>query len=218
MLVGTFGVQGGYLDTTTGIKGQVGDKRFTRVVGIGRDAAGNLYVLNNPWGGGWDLAATAPPTFTRTTSRHTCDGSSSPSTSRGRRPGPGARTARTSMAAPTSTPAPRRNLRREHRRSGLSYPSDPRLQHERTQRDEHFGQLVNGRRATGFPVASGQNPHLLTSSLQRGERLHAIPTDRSMVPVLQHEPAGRRRLLHPDEQGRRVGRLDRTNHIHHYSR
>lgn len=54
-LVGTFGVQGGYLDTTTGVKGQVGDKRFTRVVGIGKDAAGNLYVLNNPWGGGWDL-------------------------------------------------------------------------------------------------------------------------------------------------------------------
>jgi hypothetical protein len=54
-LAGTFGIQGGYLDTTTGIKGQVGDKRFTRVVGIGKDAGGNLYVLNNPWGGGWDL-------------------------------------------------------------------------------------------------------------------------------------------------------------------
>ncbi|RQR52877.1 SMP-30/gluconolaconase/LRE-like region family protein [Burkholderia sp. Bp9125] len=53
--VGSFGVLGGYLDTTSGIKGQVGDKRFTRVVGIGKDAAGNLYVLNNAWGGGWDL-------------------------------------------------------------------------------------------------------------------------------------------------------------------
>ncbi|MCM3755408.1 hypothetical protein M3665_26160, partial [Bacillus licheniformis] len=53
--VGTFGVQGGYLDTTTGIKGQVGDKRFTRVAALGKDAAGNLYVLNNAWGGGWDL-------------------------------------------------------------------------------------------------------------------------------------------------------------------
>mgnify|MGYP003945738555 CR=1 FL=1 len=57
-LAGTFGVRGGYLDTSTGIKGQTGDKRFNRVVGIGRDAAGNLYVLNNPWGGGWDLART----------------------------------------------------------------------------------------------------------------------------------------------------------------
>lgn len=54
-LVNTFGILGGYLDTTAGIKGQVGDKRFTRVTGIGKDSAGNLYVLNNPWGGSWDL-------------------------------------------------------------------------------------------------------------------------------------------------------------------
>jgi hypothetical protein len=54
-LADTFGVQGGYLDTTTGIKGQVGAKRFTRVTGIGKDTLGNLYVLNNPWGGSWDL-------------------------------------------------------------------------------------------------------------------------------------------------------------------
>jgi hypothetical protein len=52
---GTFGVQGGFLSTANGIKGQVGDKRFTRVTGIGRDSARNLYVLNNPWGGSWDL-------------------------------------------------------------------------------------------------------------------------------------------------------------------
>ncbi|MBC8753024.1 SMP-30/gluconolaconase/LRE-like region family protein, partial [Paraburkholderia sp. WC7.3b] len=55
VLTGTFGVTGGYLDATTGTKGQVGPKRFTRVTGLGRDAAGNLYVLNNPWGGTWDL-------------------------------------------------------------------------------------------------------------------------------------------------------------------
>lgn len=54
-VVGTFGVQGGFLNTVTGIKGQVGDRRFTRVTGIGRDSARNLYVLNNPWGGSWDL-------------------------------------------------------------------------------------------------------------------------------------------------------------------
>ncbi len=59
-LAGTFGVTGGYLDTTTGTKGQVGSQRFTRVVGIGRDAAGTLYVLNNPWGGGWDLGRNGP--------------------------------------------------------------------------------------------------------------------------------------------------------------
>lgn len=54
-LMGSFGVQGGYLDTAKGVKGQTGDKRFTRIVGIGKDSSGNLYVLNNPWGGTWDL-------------------------------------------------------------------------------------------------------------------------------------------------------------------
>jgi hypothetical protein len=55
VLQSTFGVLGGYLNTTSGIRGQTGDKRFTRVVGIGRDQSGKLYVLNNPWGGTWDL-------------------------------------------------------------------------------------------------------------------------------------------------------------------
>ncbi|GGG69379.1 hypothetical protein [Edaphobacter dinghuensis] len=54
-LVSSFGVQGGYLDTTAGVKGQTGSQRFTRIVGIGKDSTGNLYVLNNPWGGTWDL-------------------------------------------------------------------------------------------------------------------------------------------------------------------
>jgi hypothetical protein len=54
-LQSTFGVTGGYLESTTGIRGQTGDKRFTRVVGIGKDNTGKLYVLNNPWGGSWDL-------------------------------------------------------------------------------------------------------------------------------------------------------------------
>jgi hypothetical protein len=54
-LLNTFGVQGGYLNEKTGIRGQTGDKRFTRVAGIGRDKTGKLYVLNNPWGGAWDL-------------------------------------------------------------------------------------------------------------------------------------------------------------------
>lgn len=52
----TFGVQGGYLSTEGGaIRGTPGAKRFTRVVGIGTDDAGNVYVLNNPWGGTTDL-------------------------------------------------------------------------------------------------------------------------------------------------------------------
>jgi len=55
VLVSTFGVRGGYLDTSTGIRGQTGDKRFTRIRGIARDGQSHLYVLNNPWGGSWDL-------------------------------------------------------------------------------------------------------------------------------------------------------------------
>ncbi|MDB6019040.1 MAG: hypothetical protein JWR19_3529 [Pedosphaera sp.] len=55
-LSSTYGVTGGYLSTNDGvIMGTTGAKRFTRVVGIGSDNAGNVYVLNNPWGGTWDL-------------------------------------------------------------------------------------------------------------------------------------------------------------------
>ena len=54
-LSGTFGVTGGYLSTNGGaIMGSTGPQRFTRVVGIGSDNLGNIYVLNNPWGGTWD--------------------------------------------------------------------------------------------------------------------------------------------------------------------
>jgi hypothetical protein len=50
------GALGGYLSTEAGaVRGTVGAHRFTRVAGIGRDAAGRLWVLNNPWGGSWDL-------------------------------------------------------------------------------------------------------------------------------------------------------------------
>ncbi|KWC15835.1 SMP-30/gluconolactonase/LRE family protein [Burkholderia ubonensis] len=155
--VGTFGVQGGYLDTTSGIKGQVGDKRFTRVAGIGKDAAGNLYVLNNAWGGGWDLgrngstdlhayspagalqwklqalnfeAIAAPDPAT--------DGAffySGANIYTG--------TAGGTFVANTIDP--------------FTYPRDPRLDIRDYQRGQHFGQLVTvgGNRIL---VASGQNP------------------------------------------------------------
>ena len=55
-LTDTFGVTGGYLSTANGaLRGQAGPLRFTRVVGIGSDTAGRIYVLNNPWGGTTDL-------------------------------------------------------------------------------------------------------------------------------------------------------------------
>ncbi|WP_431824266.1 SMP-30/gluconolaconase/LRE-like region family protein [Burkholderia sp. F1] len=155
--VGTFGVQGGYLDTTSGIKGQVGDKRFTRVAGIGKDAAGNLYVLNNAWGGGWDLgrngstdlhsyspagalqwklqalnfeAIAAPDPATDGTFFYS--GANIYTGSAGG-----------TFVANTIDP--------------FTYPRDPRLDMKDYQRGQHFGQLVavGGNRIL---VASGQNP------------------------------------------------------------
>lgn len=155
--VGTFGVQGGYLDTTSGIKGQVGDKRFTRVAGIGKDSGGNLYVLDNAWGGGWDLgrngstdlhsysptgalqwklqalnfeAIAAPDPVT--------DGAffySGNNVYTGSAGG--------TFVANTIDP--------------FTYPKDPRLDMNDYQRGQHFGQLVTvgGNRIL---VASGQNP------------------------------------------------------------
>jgi hypothetical protein len=155
--VGTFGIQGGYLDTTTGIKGQVGDKRFTRVAGIGKDSIGNLYVLNNPWGGTWDLGRNG------NTDIHVYDsngilrwqlqalnfegnGAPDPATD-------GANfyggfnlytgTAGGKFVANTVDP--------------IDYPSDPRININDTQRGEHFAQIasVGGNRIL---VAAGQNP------------------------------------------------------------
>jgi hypothetical protein len=54
----SYGDLGGYLNTVTGIAGQVGGKRFGKVDGIGRDAAGNIYVLNEAWGKTWDQGRT----------------------------------------------------------------------------------------------------------------------------------------------------------------
>ncbi|PAK10813.1 SMP-30/gluconolactonase/LRE family protein [Burkholderia ubonensis] len=155
--VGTFGVQGGYLDTTSGIKGQVGDKRFTRVAGIGKDAAGNLYVLNNAWGGGWDLGRNG------STDLHAYSPAGAlqwklqalnfeaiaapdPATD-GAYFYSGANiytgTAGGTFVANTIDP--------------FTYPRDPRLNMKDYQRGQHFGQLVTvgGNRIL---VASGQNP------------------------------------------------------------
>ncbi|MBI0330216.1 SMP-30/gluconolaconase/LRE-like region family protein [Burkholderia plantarii] len=158
-LAGTFGVQGGYLDATTGTKGQVGDKRFTRVVGIGRDTAGLLYVLNNPWGGGWDLgrngatdlqaydgngnlvwklqalnfeAVAAPDPVTDAALYYS--GMNIYSGSAGG-----------TFVANTVDP--------------FTYPNDPRLSMTDYQRGQHFGQLtsVGGNRIL---VATGQNPDI----------------------------------------------------------
>ncbi|KFG94282.1 hypothetical protein GQ56_0127065 [Burkholderia paludis] len=155
--IGTFGVQGGYLDTTTGIKGQVGDKRFTRVVGIGKDSGGNLYVLDNAWGGGWDLGRNGStdlhaygPTGALQWKLQALNfeaiAAPDPSTDgaffySGNNVYTGS--AGGTFVANTIDP--------------FTYPKDPRLDMNDYQRGQHFGQLVTvgGNRIL---VASGQNP------------------------------------------------------------
>ncbi|CAB3769205.1 SMP-30/gluconolaconase/LRE-like region family protein [Burkholderia puraquae] len=155
--IGTFGVQGGYLDTTSGIKGQVGDKRFTRVVGIGKDSGGNLYVLNNAWGGGWDLGRNGStdlhsysPTGVLQWKLQALNfeaiAAPDPATDgaffySGNNVYTGS--AGGTFVANTVDP--------------FTYPKDPRLDMNDYQRGQHFGQLVTvgGNRIL---VASGQNP------------------------------------------------------------
>jgi hypothetical protein len=155
--VGTFGIQGGYLDTTAGIKGQVGDKRFTRVAGIGKDSAGNLYVLNNPWGGTWDLGRNG------NTDIHAYDSSGilrwklqALNFEGNAAPDPGTDgayfyggfnvytgTAGGSFVANSVDP--------------IDYPSDPRIDINDTQRGQHFAQIATVG-ANRILVAAGQNP------------------------------------------------------------
>jgi hypothetical protein len=214
-LVGTFGVQGGYLDTTSGTKGQVGDKRFTRITGIGKDAAGNLYVLNNPWGGGWDLGRNGG------TDIHAYDGTGnlqwklqSLNFEAVAAPDPAtdgayfysgtniyAGTAGGTFIANTVDP--------------FAYPDDPRLNVNDTQRNEHFGQLVSvgGNRIL---VASGQNPAIFYF-------FHFDPTKGYIATPDGSIPGPAFNTTRPitagfciDSKGDVWAGLDRTNHIYHY--
>ncbi|MFM0223607.1 SMP-30/gluconolactonase/LRE family protein [Paraburkholderia dipogonis] len=214
-LAGTFGIQGGYLDTTSGIRGQVGDKRFTRVTGIGKDAAGNLYVLNNPWGGGWDLGRNGATDLHAYDSAGNLEwklqslnfeavGAPDPSTDgayfySGTHIYTG--TAGGTFVANTVDP--------------FTYPSDPRLNMNDTQRDEHFGQLVTvgGNRIL---VASGQNPGIFYFfHFNPASGYIAIPD--ASIPG----PAFNTNLqvtggFSIDSRGDVWAGLDRTNHIYHY--
>jgi len=214
-LAGTFGVQGGYLDATTGVKGQVGDKRFTRITGIGRDAAGNLYVLNNPWGGAWD------PGRNGGTDLHAYDGAGnllwklqSLNFEAVAAPDPltdGAwfysgtniytGTAGGTFVANTVDP--------------FTYPNDPRLNMNDTQRDEHFGQLVTvgGNRIL---VASGQNPGIFYFyHFNPASGYIAIP-DASIPGPAFNTSLQVTGGFCIDSHGDVWAGLDRTNHIYHY--
>jgi hypothetical protein len=214
-LIGTFGIQGGYLDTTSGIKGQVGDKRFTRVVGIGKDAAGNLYVLNNPWGGGWDLGRNGA------TDLHAYD-------SAGNLEWKLQSLNFEAVAAPDPSTDGAYFYSGTHIYTGtaggtfvantvdpFTYPSDPRLNMNDTQRDEHFGQLVTvgGNRIL---VASGQNPGVFYFfHFNPASGYIAIP-DASIPGTAFNTNLQVTGGFSIDSRGDVWAGLDRTNHIYHY--
>jgi hypothetical protein len=212
---GTFGVQGGYLDTTTGIKGQTGDKRFTRVTGIGKDDAGNLYVLNNPWGGTWDLGRNGG------TDVHSYDGSGTLLwTVQGvnfegvAAPDPGTDGAYLYGANIIYTGSGGAGYM-ANSVDAITYPSDPRLDIGDHGRGEHFGQLatVGGHRIL---VAAGQNPDSFYFSYFTADSgFTSIPLDSLPGPTFNTTARVRNGFCLDSNGDIWVG-LDRTNAITHY--
>ena len=213
--VGTFGVQGGFLNTVTGIKGQVGDRRFTRVTGIGRDAARNLYVLNNPWGGSWDLGRNGG------TDIHAYDGSGilrwqlqSVNFEGSAAPDPAtdgaifyggmniySGTVGGTFVANTIDP--------------ITYPSDPRINFADHERGEHFAQVasVSDHRIL---VAASQNPDTFYFfHFNRGSGYIAIP-DSTLPGTSFGTMAKVRNGFCLDSKGGIWAGLDKTNVISHY--
>ena len=214
-LAGTFGIQGGYLDTTTGIKGQVGAKRFTRVTGIGKDTAGNLYVLNNPWGGSWDLgrdggtdihAYGAAGNLQWTLQSLNFEGVAAPDPATDGALFYGgtsihAGTAGGTFVANTVDP--------------FAYPSDPRVNFNDRARDEHFGQLasVGGNRIL---VVSSQNPDTFYFfHFNAANGYIAIP-DAALPGTAFNTTAPVRNGFCIDSKGGVWAGLDRTGYIYHY--
>lgn len=214
-LSGTFGVLGGYLDTTSGTRGHVGDKRFTRVHGIGKDTSGNLYVLNNPWGGTWDLGRDGGTDIhaydTTGALKWKLQGLNFESVAA---PDPASDgtyfysgtniytgTAGGSFAANTIDP--------------FTYPNDPRINTADPGRGKHFGQIayVNGRRIL---VASGQNPdifylfHFTDATGYIANPVGSIPG------TLFNTTARIRNGFCIDSKGDIWAGLDKTNAIWHY--
>ncbi|HEX7911913.1 MAG TPA: SMP-30/gluconolaconase/LRE-like region family protein, partial [Paraburkholderia sp.] len=214
-LAGTFGIQGGYLDTTTGMKGQVGAKRFTRVAGIGKDTAGNLYVLNNPWGGSWDLGRDGGTDIhdydTTGRLRWTLqslnfEGVAAPDPATDGVLFYGGTNIYTGQAGGTfvaNTVDP------------FAYPADPRINLSDTQRDEHFGQLVSVG-ANRILVASGQNPPIFYFfHFNAANGYIAIPDASIPGPAFNTTL----RVTHGfsiDSKGGVWAGLDKTGNIYHY--
>ncbi len=215
VLSSTFGTLGGYLDTTSGTKGYVGDKRFTRVHGIGRDSSGMLYVLNNPWGGTWDLGRDGG------TDIHAYDPSGQlkwklqslnfeavaapdPATDgvyffSGNNVYTG--TAGGSFQYNTIDP--------------FTYPNDPRINVADPQRGEDFGQIayVNGHRIL---VANGQNPDIFYLHYFTNATGYIANPIGSIPGTLFNTTARIRNGFCIDSKGGIWAGLDKTNAIWHY--
>ncbi|MFL9920400.1 SMP-30/gluconolactonase/LRE family protein [Paraburkholderia fungorum] len=214
-VVGTFGVQGGFLNTVTGVKGQVGDRRFTRVTGIGRDSARNLYILNNPWGGSWDLGRNGG------TDIHAYDGTGvlrwqlqSVNFEGNAAPDPAtdgaifygamniySGTVGGTFVANTIDP--------------ITYPSDPRINLADHERGEHFAQVasVGGHRIL---VAASQNPDTFYFfHFNPASGYIAIP-DSTLPGTSFNTTAKVRNGFCLDSKGDIWAGLDKTNVISHY--
>jgi hypothetical protein len=214
-LAGTFGVQGGFLNTVTGIKGQVGDRRFTRITGIGRDSARNLYVLNNPWGGSWDLGRNGG------TDIHAYDGTGvlrwqlqSVNFEGNAAPDPAtdgaifyggmhvySGTEGGAFVANTIDP--------------ITYPDDPRINLADHERGEHFAQVVSVG-AHRILVAASQNPDTFYFfHFNRASGYIAIP-DSTLPGTSFGTTAKVRNGFCLDSKGDIWAGLDKTNAISHY--
>lgn len=213
--VGTFGVQGGFLNTVTGIKGQVDDRRFTRVTGIGRDSARNLYVLNNPWGGSWDLGRNGG------TDIHAYDGTGilrwqlqSVNFEGNAAPDPAtdgaifyggmniySGTLGGTFVANTIDP--------------ITYPSDPRINLADHERGEHFAQVasVGGHRIL---VVASQNPDTFYFFHFRPASGYIAIPDSTLPGTAFSTTAKVRNGFCLDSKGDIWAGLDKTNAISHY--
>jgi hypothetical protein len=214
-LISTFGIQGGYLDTTTGIKGQVGDRRFTRVTGIGKDAAGNLYVLNNPWGGSWDLGRDGGTDIhSYDSSGHlqwklqslNFEGVAAPDPATDGAYFYGGTNIYTGTAGGTfvaNTVDP------------IDYPSDPRININDRTRGEHFGQLATIG-ANRILVDSSQNPDTFYFfHFNAANGYIAIP-DATLPGTAFNTTAPVRDGFCLDSKGDVWAGLDKTNAIWHF--
>jgi hypothetical protein len=215
----SYGDLGGYLNTVTGIKGQVGPKRFTKVDGIGRDGAGNIYVMDQPWGMTWDHGRTggtriqafnSAGTFLYNLQALNFEATAAPDPSTdgtvfysGTNIYSGTGGADWQFVANTVDP--------------FTYPGDPRINPNTNSRGEHFGKVATIG-SNRILVAHGQNPdnfnfyHFDAAS----SGYIAIP-DGSIPGALFNDPSGHiRNGFCLDSTGGVWAGIDKTGVITHW--